>query len=702
MFQISNAMLAKRLSSFGLFTIFLLLFLCGHTVQAQESATHELEAWLEEIVAGEDGEDAAGFALEDLLDYLAHPTNLRAVSLEELRLNPILLPGEAEKIKEFLAKYPDTEATEAIGIALNMPPKRMRMLTLFFTLDYAFYADSLRKVRFMGELAQRAGYRFPLYDTRDVDMERVYKQAVGSQLALQTRFMGETSNGFRFGLKGVKRAGEPFFRHFAPQGYPYYSVFVQYKGEGYRAPTLLLGDYTANFASGLTVGSGPPLLRSLNPQSWGLMQNGIRGKLGMGDNTSLRGLAVQQQPTPWCLYSFAISAQPLTTRIIPNPTDSLAKEVIASIPSAPLYTKEREQERHFNSWEFVALGHLRFTFNSLNISYSFLASHYNRDFAPTDTAAFLLPPPARTAIRNGIALHWYFNSWRIWAEGTLNTPLFAKGSPIALSGATGAVYSPSYSFALGIQGFYYPYHAASRYAYGSSSRPQNRAGAMLYLIYRPLASLTITVGGEFSHYPNPRVIRSVPQNSAKGFLEAIQEWQNGMTLEGRYRFRMYENVRGWRSFLNAQEAASHEVRLRSHLPTPFGLAFRATAFYAYRDSETPNDYPHNWAIAQDFIYHTPKNQLAIYLRGAYFDARGQGITLYLYENAPRYAMAINRMSSNGYRAYLMARWNIIPRLSLSAKCAATRLTKSSLEDLSLLEQQRRDMLETMLQIMWRF
>lgn len=681
----------------------LVLFLCVVSLASARGfwPPPEVAALVEEFAESEEGGESASSLLDELARLWEHPVNLRRVSAVQMRDLPLIAPGEGEKIERFLQENPDVRTVEAVGIALGMPPARRQLIAIFYTVDSSLpRLDSTLRSRLRGDVTHRFGYRIPLFRAEPERMRRVYGNAVGTPLAMLLRVSASSNDGIAFGVKGVKRAGEPFFYSFSPQGFPYYSAYVQLQGARFSSPKIVLGDFSAEFGAGQTVGSGLTLFRGRNPYDWGKQGAGIKGRLGIGDNSTLRGVALEHQPAPWFFYSLALSAQPLTTRLANENRNAESPARIAAIPVSPQYTKQSEAERHFNTWEFSAIASMQFTFRAFSISYTGIALHYNRAFTTHAASAFRLPLPAQTHMRNGISAYVYLNAFRIWCEATLSSPLQGETQQHVVSCSADAVYSPSYNFSIGAQGYYYPYEASSRYAQGAASVPQNRTGAMLNAQVRVTDKAVVLVGGEFIKFVNPRVIRVIPPISWRLFTEAHYVWSSGSSLEWIYRYHEVQNVRGEATFRNAKLARVHDVRLRGVYQFMDRFMFRTSVRYAYRDGSESGC--HNWAITQECRLFFFTRRLSITCGGACGDCRGGGLAFANYEYAPLYSMPIRRLSKQSWRIYGIVDWKFYRGFSFTAKAATSQFWGDSYSKLSELERMRRQMLELIVQVRWKF
>lgn len=663
----------------------------------------EVEQLVEDLVESGENEGTAEVLLEELSRIWQHPVNLRGKSIAQLCRLPLIAPGEAERIAQFLQENPEVQAVEALGIVLQMPPARRKLFAMFYTLYSDFLRlDSTLRRQIRGDVVQRFGYRVPLFTADPDRMKKVYSSAVGTPLSLLVRATITADDRLSIGLKGAKRSGEPFFYSHAPQGFLYYSAFVHLQGKFYSSPHIVIGDFTANFGTGQTVGSRPTLIRIHNPYMWGRQGSGLRGQLGICDNSTLRGVGLQHQPLPWLSYAVALSAQPLTTSLANAKRQRREIGRIASIISYPIYTKPREADRHFNTWEFCAIVNLQAIVGPLSLGYTSIATHYNRDFVNYNSASFRLPHPAQTAMRNGLAAHLYLKSWTLWGEITLSSPLRGEQRGHAVSSNIGITYTPSYNLSIGLQSYYYPYNASPRYAQGVISTPQNRTGAVANIMLRVANAAEIQIGAEAVHYINPKVIRRTPALTWRGFAEVQYTLAQGSILDARYRYYEYQQVRSPKTYKTASLAKIHAARLRGEFRQGDWLSLRTSILYAYRDGKGKSTGYHNWATAQDIRIIWLRGRLKLTCRGAIYNCLGEGVILALYENAPLYSMSISRFMKRGWRACGMIHWEFLRGISATYKAATTQLFRESLEELTELARQRRNMLEMTLQLRWRF
>lgn len=683
--------------------VLLALGVAGLSHSAPLWPPQEVERLVEELVENGESEGSVEMLLDELSQIGQRPINLRTLTEAQMRGLPLIAPGEARRIAQFLRANPDVRAVGAIAIALRMPPARRQLFVLFYTLeDGAPRFDSASRRRLRGDLVQRFGYRVPLFSADPVRMKRVYGNAQGSPLALLLRASLSSDNGFACGFKGMKSPGEPFFHAASPQGFPYYSAYMQLQGKLFSSPRVILGDFTARFGTGQTVGSSAPLIGPQAPYAWGKLGAGIRARLGCCDNSTLRGVAWQHQPLAWLSYAVALSAQPLSAMLADSNSSPEQGGRIVSILPRPTYTNLREAKRHFNVWEFCAIASMQASVGPISLCYTAIATSYNRDFLRVGPGDFRLPNPARTAMRNGLSAHLFLSEWALWGEVTLSSPLRDPQRRHAVSGCVGASFSPSYNLSIGAQGYFYPPDATSRYALGVASVPQNRMGAIVSIMARVADSVVLMAGAECMGFINPNVPRTLPPFSWRGSVEAQYALPQGGFLDVRYRYREFQNARGAKSYRDAPFVRSHGVRLRGEFRMDPWLSLRSSLLYAYCDGALKARGRHNWAVAQDIRLQLLGRRIVLTCRGALYSCLGDGVPMALYEYTPRYSMAIARLSKSGWRVYGIAYWECFRGLSVTCKAALSQLWGESKAALTALGRLRRDMLELTLQFQWKF
>ena len=564
--------------------LFLLGGVAGSTTVYSQQTDVPSSDWLygvQQWLPQELDEQALQEFLEELEWTYRHPIDLREVSLEELHRFPLLYPYEADTIKHYLELHPEEDDFTILAFVLGMPKERTELLRPFFRFSSLREAPNGRSVA--GELVQRFAYAVPTVPLDPPGEQKVYKQALGTPLQMQTRLALDGRTGWRFAIKGNKRAGEPFFHAFHQEGYPYYSAYFEYRPMRYNGVQLVVGDFSVHYGLGQTVGSQLMHFPLQDPQYWGMRQRPLQGKLGYADNTVLRGVGLHHAPLKWLQYSLFVSAQPISVEF----GKGKKQDTITSIPVGPSYVTQRQHDGRFNAWEYIAGGNLEFTYRRVNAGFVLCYDHFSQPIARVPKDSYRLSLGTQRNLRTGAYGSVYLGDWRLWTELTFSRLLWSEGEYPQLSAAAGLLYAPSYTFSVGLQGYYYPELADSRYAQGVASRPQNRTGGRMALRWSPLEGYTLQVSGDYFHYPNGHKMRSTPVDAwkAQGIF-SLQPSQCYRFVVG-YSYHPYQMVRSALSEATAAVRQLHTLRCDVMvLPWPeLELRFYGRYQYSYQVSD---------------------------------------------------------------------------------------------------------------------
>lgn len=635
--------------------------------------------------------------LEELEWFSRHPIDLREVSVDALRGFPLLYPHEAETIKSYLELHPEENDFTVLAFVLGLPNVRTELLRPFFRLSDVG-GSSLQGKRIRGEVVHRWAYAVPTVSFAPLGAQEVYKHAVGTPLQMQTRLQLDAIVGWRFAFKGSKRAGEPFFHAFHPEGYPYYSAYFEYRPLRYNRVQLVVGDFSVHYGTGQTVGSQLMNFQVLDPQYWGLRQRPLQGKLGYADNTVLRGAGFRWVPLKWLQYSLFVSAQPISVRY----GGGAAQDSIVSIPVGPSYISKLQHEGRFNAWEYVFGGNLELTYKRFNGGVVFCYDHFSRPLAVSSSTSYRLDVGSQRNLRVGMYGSLYLGDWRLWTELTCSRLLRAEGVRPQCSAMAGILYSPSYTFSIGAQGYYYPERAGVRHAQGVVSRPQNRLGALAAMRWSPLEGYVLLLSCGYLRYPNSHKMRTQPKETWEGgFTISMQPSARYRIVVG-YSFRPYQMVRSAKTEAMSTIRDIHTVKCDASALLWPELEFR---FYgSYQKSRQRGGLEGNSGVvvSLDIIARLFSDRLRFYLRPAYFNSQGAGLRAMLYEPTPLYGTFMHRFSGRGWRFCAMCRYRPIYSLTLWFKADWNLYTRGYLGTLSKLEQCRRQHVNVSLQALYEF
>lgn len=240
------------------------------------------------------------------------------------------------------------------------------------------------------------------------------------------------------------------------------------------------------------------------------------------------------------------------------------------------------------------------------------------------------------------------------AEGDL---AFLGGARVAVNdnsfGITGRHYSPRYQN---------PY--ANAYAVGSTT---NESGftldARLHLPWEVVSLLTL----DLHQFPLPRYASNAPSSGAWLKAQLMRSFGSHTEVAVRYAWRQKQrNIPNIDSTLYLSEQTLRQ-ELQCRLKVERGMwRFVTRAALSQFDAESV---PRQWGrmVSQEVRWQPSSWQFTTQV--AWFDVDGYYARFYLSEACPQYAFSMPVLNGRGLRMSLMAKWDIIPALALTAKYA---------------------------------
>lgn len=254
-------------------------------VQAQTVTNQEnwMEDALELLLENQEEESDRSDLELSLKEWIKHPINLNKVSYEDLDALFFLTPNQKqqiirhrEKFGHFISKY---ELQAVSGLDANS----ISLLNQFCKFDeqlvtsHATAAEKLKAGDHTIMLQHRREFTQP---------ENIPKQYVGSQDYLSIRYRFQYKTNWYLGFSFEKDPGEKW----GLVG-DFQTIHLFYKGSK-LLKTLALGDFHANFGTGLSMGSSHFSGKSSLVFQTQILQNGISPSRSLSEMGFLRGIGI--------------------------------------------------------------------------------------------------------------------------------------------------------------------------------------------------------------------------------------------------------------------------------------------------------------------------------------------------------------------------------------------------------------------------
>lgn len=657
--------------------IALLLLLVPLAGKTQELMPYAWQSYLELLVEG--GEDETAEELMELYEtYREMPANVNDTLLS-LRDFPFVSDLQRERLKAYVLLYgPLLSAEElyAINGFDSMTVELLRPLVTFKPIDTAQRAT-------LKEILTHGHSNLVLGMGGTVEEARGYRDSIyeGDNLRLMWRYYFRYKDRVQLQLAGDKDPGEAFFAASQQKGFDFYGYSLMVndigKGRGAYIQRLVLGQYHAQWGQGLTLWSGFGPRASwetgISRHSAGIRPNGAFTEYGY-----LRGAAVAiALPRHWSLslaYSYVDRDATLPRKE--------REDTVQSIYNSGYHRTETEIKKRNQLGEHLIGGHLEYRNSNLQIGLTGAATLLKKVIEPAtyvyNDNAFRgnsnINVGLDAAYRHGRLL--LFGEAAICANHAFDSAV-ANISPAAVVGGE-FVFNNRHRASL-LMRYYSPtYHNLHAIALGQSSTPQNEMGIGCH--YQGRLPLGITAAGmaDWFYFPHMKYLAYAPTHGQEYrlMLSRPVEWAKGLSVHVRYRYKEKGRNITPSTMVDGkymlEQTYRHQVQGDIAYSSGAWRLVTRIGYAHYHGDETGAD--KGLLLYQDIQYRPQHIPLTVAARVAWFDVDDYEARLYTVESDFIYQYNSAVFQNEGYRCYLVARYDITPHWNIGIKYGLTAYT----------------------------
>lgn len=622
--------------------------------QDPEKSTQVIDNIIENIASKIDADIDYTTLYEDLINIYYDPINInictkddlsRLIFLNEMQINNLII--YREKYGDFLSVY-------EIKLIDGFNNDDVKNLIPFITLEEVQKTDlkSFKNtfkygkhqffLRYQQILEDQQGYNIP-------DLEKTKSNSyLGSPYKLYARYGFKFSDKVQFGITAEKDAGEEFFQGSQPNGFDFYSAFLQVNDIGI-VKKVIVGDYLAQFGQGLTLYRGMSFNKSTDVLNVMKSPQGLRKYSSTNELEYFRGGGITLEKDNFTFTSF-YSNHNIDGNIIKD-TSETYEDYISSIYSTDnhgtasgLAKKGMINEEAFGS-------NIGFSKGKVKLGATAIYSKFNTEIIPDGQLYKLYNFSGNDNFNYGLDYQLNFNRFYFFGEiaGDKNMN-FA-----ALSGVNIKVVEQVY-----LSSIYrnYAKDYVNLYATGFSegAKTQNETGLYFGTVYYPYKSLKFSAYFDNFQFNWLSYRTSAPSNGHDYFLQLdyspVRDFQ----------FTTY-----LRQEIKQQDISSIENGLKKQtdinkLKYRFQLSYKVLGNITlknrfeqiiYKDGVNPIS--RGYIIYQDLIYKPQIIPFSFYFRYALFDTDDYNSRLYAYENDVLYAFSVPAYYGKGSRFYAMVK-----------------------------------------------
>ena len=651
--------------------ITLLVYLLINSYNLNSQNIYSVDKWMEymEELASETEDEARIENLYTDLSYLVeHPFELNSVTENELKRLPFLSDQQITSLLTYRTKYgklvtlyelKNMEGMDFDTISLLLPFVYIGDISVnkrpFSVKNLLKYGSNELQIRYDKCFQQKKGYcSYP----DSILQQYPNRKYLGEPFYHHLRYSYAFDDRLQLGVVAEKDAGEPFWNSYH-KGYDFSSVHLFFKDINKWLKSLAIGDYKISFGQGLVISNDFTPGRSSIVAQAERRTNGFRRHFSTNENDYFRGMA-----STVALKQFYISLF-YSYRKLDAGVDN---NEVSSFKTDGLHRLERDWEKkHIVPMQTYG-GNVRYEDSNFSVgitalSYSFGKYRIQPDPKPYNLFYF------RGNDNINMSVNYMLKTKKVKFYGET-----AVSSNKAVATLNAFQLTPVSYLSLLVLHRYYDrkYQAFFGNAFGQNSSVQNEQGVYVGMQWTPFAHFKLSMYADVFRFPWLKYGVDAPSLGQEYMVRLDADPGKNFAWYLRYKYRKKEKNRTLEneSTLNILPYSQQRIRLQFLYGIRSVWILKTSADYVYYD-EWKGKRSLGWMISQGAGWK-PSNlpfQSDIYM--AYFHTDDYYSRINSYEKNILYAFNMPSFYGRGIRLSFSFRWNILDKLSLSAKLGHT-------------------------------
>lgn len=529
-----------------------------------------------------------------------------------------------------------------------------------------------------GTIEQARGYRDSIYE--------------GDNLRLMWRYSYNYKDLIRLQVSGDKDPGEALFTGSQRQGFDFYGYSLilndlsqwntqrpDWKRPFVQVKRIALGQIHAQFGQGLTLWSGYGTRQAFGTNIYryapGLRANGAFTEYGY-----LRGLGTTVAfGEHWDLTLLYANTQRSATLPRKAARDS-SIDWVQSLYQSGYHRTETEIGKKNQLREQLAAAHVEYHTQQLRVGMTASALWLDKEIIP---ATYVYNDNAFRGRKNmnaGIDATWRYKRLLLFGEAAVcyNQPsdtLPANVSPAAIAGAE-ILLSSEHRISGQIH-YYDPYYQnLHANAFGVNSAPQNEwGGGVNYQGLLPL-DIQFTLSTVWTRFPHMKYLVYAPSHGCDYRVTLVRPFIliPDLSLQLRYRYKERDRNITPTTQVDGQYLLEQTYRHLAQADLVYDnrmLKMTTRVAYTHYRGDV-SEAVHGWLFYQDIQYRPRRFPLTVAARAAWFDVDDYEARIYSVESDFIYNYNSNTYQYNGYRLYLLLKYDFNEHWNIGVKYSYTR------------------------------
>lgn len=588
---------------------------------------------------------------------------------------PFLSPLMAEQLVEYHDRYGDMKSMNELRMLTALDEPRRQLLQYFFYIDDTEEEPqlSLSDIANYGKHELMGYCRVPCYSRRGDDNGYAgypYKHWLRYQFSYHDRV--------KAGIVGSQDAGEPFLSGKNSTGYDFYSMYVQLNHIG-RLETAVVGKYKLSAGMGLVLNNGFTLGKLATLSQLGRTSRTVRAHSSRSTDYMQGAAATIRIGRRLTATAFA-SYRPLDATLNGDGT-------VRTLVTNGYHRTVTELNKKNNTHATEAGANIMLRHNRLYMGATAIYSLLDRELTPPSTVLYRRYDAQGDKFLN-VGINYGYLSRRLTVGG--ETAMDKNGAVATINNVSAMLFDGLTVTA--VQRFYsYRYTALHARSLSNGGQVKNESGLMVGLTWTPSLRWRVMAYSDVSHSPWARYRVSRSSTEWDHLLQATYN-DSKLTIGAGYRLRQRQRDKTGTTILE-----NHNEQ-RGRLWTEY-KSTQAWSTKSQIDVTTMGANDRGFMLSQTGSWQLKTLRLSGGV--GYFHTDSYDSRVYMYEQGPLYTFGIGQFSGCGIRCWLMAKWQVNRRLTMTAKAGTTSYNDRDVIGTGLQQVDASSMTDIDLQVRWK-
>lgn len=661
--------------------ILIMMMLVPFFGKAQEVLPYVWRVYLEQL--SEDGEDEI---VEDLVAVFGE-YSINRVSVNDtvsgLRVFPFVSDYQRDCLRAYIVLFGPLVSVDELHGVNGFDTLTIELLR---PLVDCSIAQNETKIT-LKDLVTRGSSNLVAGVGGTVEQAKGYSEDIyeGDNLRMMWRYYYKYKDKIQLQVSGDKDPGEALFSGSKKQGFDFYgfSLMINDIGwgsgsRGFRVKRLMVGQYHLQFGQGLALWSGMGARSSIGANI-GKYGQGIRPSGAFSEYGYLQGgattLALDRHWDLSVFYSYVNRAATL-----PRGADKDSSiNWVQSIYNSGYFRTQTELAKKNQLVEQLAGGHLQYGSTNVKVGFTGVHTWFDKAIIPAKTVYNDNYFQGDRNTNLGVDFMYRKGGWLLFGETALcvNDGLDSLSKNYAQASILGSELAIGTGHKLSGQLRYYSptYHSFHSSALGQGGEPQNEMGAALYYQGRLPWGMTATAMADFFYFPHEKYLIYGPSRGKefRAMLSKPFRQVDGLTINLRYRYKdKGRNVIPTTLVDGAyqlEQTYRHQIQGDIEYRKGSWRLVSRVAYACYYGDKTMAS--SGFLFYQDLMYEPKRVPLTLAARVAWFDVDDYEARLYTVESDFIYQYNSNVYQNEGYRGYLVVRYDISKNWNIGFKYGVT-------------------------------